>query len=446
MSLELATGWYPTFEPSNGSACPDEPGSAETRRTYPSASGRGASISDMATLSETASEYLDATTLSADRATFYRRLLCEIESVLGPMPVNDIAALAALLDAKQAAGVCSPGTGRKNLAAIKAFYRWLYENGRVSADTYLSVGALRPPQGSSRSAQPERYSRAKLRELDTILDDHWPKLSDSEALKWLYGVQKGRTPYSRVRRHVIRCQLDAIIALARHLGLRRAEIFALGINDVHYYNLGVVVRAKSGDLDDARQVPFTNAARYAVEQWFACRWFLDADHDQPWLNLHAANTRSEPMSRHVFDKLLLTYIGEGWTLKRLRDTCANQWVRSGLQLEHVRQLLGYSRIEEVLPHARLVPGSLDGQIGKLDRIFTDLVEPVETPEEAEMAALHARSPGSSSAQNGAEDGVNPTVPTVTVKPAQSIYDPRGRARASRDPVQDGEPCFRRSQH
>ena len=42
-----------------------------------------------------------------------------------------------------------------------------------------------------------------------------------------------------------------------------------------------------------------------------------------------------------------------------------------------------------------------------------------------MAALHARSPGSSSAENGAKDDVNPTVPTVTVVPAQSIYDPRG---------------------
>ena len=47
------------------------------------------------------------------------------------------------------------------------------------------------------------------------------------------------------------------------------------------------------------------------------------------------------MSRHVFDKLLLTYIGEGWTLKRLRDTCANQWVRSGGSLSTCASCSGF---------------------------------------------------------------------------------------------------------
>jgi hypothetical protein len=83
------------------------------------------------------------------------------------------------------------------------------------------------------------------------------------------------------------------------------------------------------------------------------------------------------MTRHTFDKLVLTYLGPGWTLKRLRDTCAAGWVRSGMPLEHLRQLLGLRRIEHTLPCARLVRGSLDGQMEKLDTIFTDLVQPAD---------------------------------------------------------------------
>jgi hypothetical protein len=109
----------------------------------------------------------------------------------------------------------------------------------------------------------------------------------------------------------------------------------------------------------------------------AGRHFLNAYHLGPWLNLHAEHTKADPMTRATFDKLLLTYIGPGWTLKRLRDTCAAAWVRSGMPLEYLRQLLGLSRIEDTLPYAKLVRGSLDGQMEKLDTIFSDLVQPAE---------------------------------------------------------------------
>ena len=83
------------------------------------------------------------------------------------------------------------------------------------------------------------------------------------------------------------------------------------------------------------------------------------------------------MTHHTFNKLLLTYVGPGWTLKRLRDTCAAGWVRSGLPLDHLRQLLGLSRIEDTLPYAKVVRGSLDGNMDRLDTTFTDFVTPDE---------------------------------------------------------------------
>jgi integrase len=225
---------------------------------------------------------------------------------------------------------------------------------------------------------PQPYNRADLRALRATLDERWQKLPPEEADRWLRRVKDGRSPYSRVRVHAIRCQLDCIIAMSLHLGLRRAEIFRLDIRCVHHDNHGVVVVDPSGSFDGkCREVPLTDAARLAVHEWIVCRYYLNADHRWPWLNLHAERTKSAPMTRHTFDKLLLTYVGTGWTLKRLRDTCAAGWVRSGMPLEYLRQLLGLSRIEDTLPYARLVRGSLDGQMEKLDPIFTDLVQPAD---------------------------------------------------------------------
>jgi site-specific recombinase XerD len=213
--------------------------------------------------------------------------------------------------------------------------------------------------------------------LRATLDERWPKLPEEEALRWLRRVEDGRSPYSRVRVHAIRCQLDAVVALALHTGLRRAELFALDVVCLHHYNHGVVVRDKDGSFDgNCREIPLTDAAREAVARWIVCRSLLGPDHKHAWLNLHAAPTMREPMSRHTFDKVLATYVGSGWTLKRLRDTCAAGWVRSGLPLEHLRQLLGLSRIEDALPYARLVRGSLDGRMEQLDAIFSGFVEVV----------------------------------------------------------------------
>jgi hypothetical protein len=81
------------------------------------------------------------------------------------------------------------------------------------------------------------------------------------------------------------------------------------------------------------------------------------------------------MSSHTFDRVLATYVGHGWAFRRLRATCAAAWVRSGLPLEHLRELLGLARIEDALPYARLVGGSLTGRMERLDTIFSDLMQP-----------------------------------------------------------------------
>ena len=126
-----------------------------------------------------------------------------------------------------------------------------------------------------------------------------------------------------------------------------------------------------------REVPYTDASRAAVEAWLEFRALVNPDHEQPWLNLWEAHTIRQPMQRDTFDKYLRTYLGDGWTLKRLRDTCAVTWVRAGLPLEHLREILGLATLEAVLPYAELVGGSVERKMQRLDSVFTQSLQPLE---------------------------------------------------------------------
>lgn len=188
---------------------------------------------------------------------------------------------------------------------------------------------------------------------------------------WLRRYRDDRSPYRRVRAHAIRTQLDAVIALALQLALRRHEIRSLSVDDAHYDNATILVG--EWETQSFRVVPFTPGANACLEAWITSRHFLSPHTRTMWLNTHAGPTAHLPMSDGVFNRLLHTYVGPGWELRRLRDTCAAGWVRAGMSLEHLRQLLGLSRIEDTLPYARLVGGSLEGRMAQLDDLFSELV-------------------------------------------------------------------------
>jgi integrase len=224
---------------------------------------------------------------------------------------------------------------------------------------------------------PEPYKRTQLRALQATLDERWPKLPREQAERWLPRYREGRSPYSRVRSHAISTQLDAIIALALQMGLRRSEIFRLSANDVHYENAGAVVRDRSGTYDNAREVPFTGDAWRAVRDWLVCRAYVAPEHDRPWLNLHAAPTARQPMTVHTFSRVLVTYLGPEWSFARLRATSAVSWARCGsLPLEHLREMLGIKQIEDVLIYAQLaVTGTLGRDMSRLNGPFLHIVQP-----------------------------------------------------------------------
>jgi integrase len=223
---------------------------------------------------------------------------------------------------------------------------------------------------------PKPYHRGELSKLWDTIDERWPKVDEDEAWFWLQRWLDGVSPYSRVRAQLIRRQLDAIVALALHCGLRRKEIYRLDLEAMHDDNAHIVVWGKSGAWagDDFRTVPHTGSGRALTAPWCRMRSALAPGRSRAWLNLHAEPTAREPMSDDTFNKVLRTYVGEGWTLARLRATCGVAWAKTGLLPEHMRKALGYASIEDVLPYLALVGGDVEKQMARRDRAFSALVD------------------------------------------------------------------------
>jgi site-specific recombinase XerD len=89
----------------------------------------------------------------------------------------------------------------------------------------------------------------------------------------------------------------------------------------------------------------TEALSDSLRAWIDYRAVLNPPHDSPWLRLVRVTDENRllPMT---FDRIrhLLADIGDGYELHRLRHTCATEWLRAGMSLELVRQLLGHAKI------------------------------------------------------------------------------------------------------
>jgi integrase len=280
--------------------------------------------------------------LSPSREAALARLLADLDAWNAPRPLADLTAhdMRSFVDAKLAEGYHA-STLRRQLTMLRAHYRRLYDAGEVTASTYLAVRSVELPPDTTLSG-PNPYSPELIDGLWVLLDERWPKLPPDKAQRWLTRWRDGRSPYSRIRLHAIRCQLDAIIALALHCGLRKSEILRLDERSMHPDNEGVVVWNGGAPWNGGcREVPYSDEARELIAPWMSLRSVVAPDHNRVWLNLHAKTTVREPMSEFTFSRLLGTYVGPGWTFRRLRDTCALRWVEARVQVLELVEACGW---------------------------------------------------------------------------------------------------------
>lgn len=208
-----------------------------------------------------------------------------------------------------------------------------------------------------------------------MLDERWPRLLPAEATRWLDRWRDGRSPYSRIRSHAIRCQLDAVIALALRWALQRDEIRRLDVETIHPDCSYIVVWDEGGPWQGTpRKVPYTDSMRKAIAPWVGLHRRLAPGETSPWLSLWSAETVDTTMTEATFARLLRNYIGQGWTLRRLRATGIVTWIRPGVRLELLREMLGFADIAELLPYARCAGGDTVRELNRRDDRFAELVD------------------------------------------------------------------------
>lgn len=267
-------------------------------------------------------------------------------------------------------------TVRKYLNMLRPFFSWAYAAGVITPEQYLDLKRVKDPRGSTAHGKPTPYTQVEVREFWATLDARWELLPDkgqrSKALsRWL----SGKGPWRKVWRHAMRLQLEAMVRLALDLGLRRAEIFNLSVDDLHYDNEYIVIRGKAdpntGD-PQVRWVPFTHDARDALYNWLEFRALMRPEHERPWLSCHGA-TAAKPMLWSRFELLLQKTVGPQWRWHRFRHTCATEWLRAGAEIENVKELLGHANIAQTLCYAQILKADVAKNLGRVEGDFSQAV-------------------------------------------------------------------------
>jgi len=260
-------------------------------------------------------------------------------------------------------------TIRKELNLLKPFFAWGWEAGLIDADRLLRVQRIAAPKKSSAHGIPKPYSKKELAKFRDELAARWPEVEPKFWARW----NRGTSHYRRIQPHVMRIQIEAIVALALHCGLRRGEIFNASLDDIHYDNAYVVVRHAKGDKngEKMREVPHTQTSREAVKAWIEMRTILAPKHERVWLSLAWEEVATRPMRWTRFAELMLT-IGD-WQLHRFRHTAGTEWLRSTRRLEIVQKLLGHATLQQTLGYAQVVRDDLHEAIQKSELEFEEAV-------------------------------------------------------------------------
>jgi site-specific recombinase XerD len=283
---------------------------------------------------------------------------------------------------EQVQGGMHVNTVRFHLNMLRPFWRWAWEAGHLSADSWLRLKDVKPPRGATSHSEPKPYTRKEITELWRAIEERWPLATPLQVDRWNRRHQlKRATPWSVMGRHGRRLQTEAIVSLALYCGLRRSEIYNLGIDDLHPDNAYIVVRGKRVDHQEkVRKVPYTDAAREAVTRWLEYRKSLFIKtHRSVWLCLRKPRDR-EPMYETQFNSLLKLF---GYELHRLRHTCATERLRAGMPLEAVQRLLGHATIQQTLGYAEIIARDVQKHAERSDEEF---MRAVGKPKRARVAA------------------------------------------------------------
>lgn len=331
----------------------------------------------MTVVEDFADDYFVVEGLTPGRQHDVRRSLALLEAHAGRPPQDcDERALRAFVTAQVRSGL-HVNTVRKQLLAIKPFYKWCWQQRIVDADRYMRIKDVAPPRGSTGNARPRPYKAKEVHRFWEELDARWPQAPPN----MLSRFERGLSKYNKVWTHAFHLQTEAIVSLALFGGLRASEIRFAELDDIHPDNDYIVVRGKSpfGERQGYREVPYTEQGRAMVARWLEFRALCAPTHDVPWLVLSPTATPNSMLPSHPFAPIsrdgfrqVLTQVGK-WELHRFRHTCATEWLRAGVKLERVSKLLGHATIQQTLCYAELVPEDVRTDVRRAEQDFLSAV-------------------------------------------------------------------------
>lgn len=295
------------------------------------------------------------------------RLFVEVETWLGrPLHTAEPDDLSKWMAEKVGEGY-DANTVRFWLNMLRPYFRWAWQSRElIDADRWLRIAEVKPPRGATGISTPKPYTRTQIRAFWLELDEAMPPLDRPDY--FIGRFKRGTSPYRSIRQHLRNSQVRAIVSLALYEGLRRKEIYAIGLDELAIENAYLLVQGKRTDhREREREVPYMPAASEFVREWLVLRRLLRPRHRQPWLALQSPKPQ-RPMGEKPFNELLAK-VGDGYELHRFRHTFATEQLRARMPLERLKEILGHANIQQTLAYAKLVRDDLSVAMAESDKAF-----------------------------------------------------------------------------
>lgn len=208
----------------------------------------------------------------------------------------------------------APSTVKKRISIVRAFYRYLKDNGHINADDSLSVPAKRVPEDEPRWLT--KTEQAKLLEsIKTTGGDDWLAVRDT-----------------------------AIALTMIYAGLRVFELVELRVEDVDFQNNTITVR--QGKWGEGRDIPLDPELKKSLKLWLAIRETEPGEEV-----MFIGQRKKNPLLIRSVPRILRPYmIGIGlsdMTVNALRHTYGKRLADRGTPPKEVALYMGIKHTEGV---------------------------------------------------------------------------------------------------
>lgn len=231
----------------------------------------------------------------------------------------------------------APSSQARTVAALKCFFRFLYENEQIDRDP---ARVLRTPK--KRETLPDVLDRRELARLidATVRSDVWKRKHD------------GKRERDRL-----------LLALFAYAGLRRSELLGLDWQDVDLERRLLKIRRAKGGRQ--RTVPI----HPALEPLFVDYLRIRAGDTEPALFVGVQGKR---LSQTILTQTFLRYARAAGVNRRkrvtphtLRHVFASELLRAGANLRQIQELLGHKHLDSTQRYTRVTAHELRGAVKRL---------------------------------------------------------------------------------